>query len=100
MRTYDPIANPIVVRKDEAEEKRVELHAHTMMSQMDGVINEEELVDQAIKWGHRGVAITDHDGCQGFPHVFDKVTKYNKSKKKEFDKKIKENCRTKRIRWQ
>ena len=94
MRTYEPIDNPIVSRKDEAEEKRVELHAHTMMSQMDGVINEEVLVDQAIKWGHRGIGITDHDGCQAFPHVFDKVTKYNKSKKKEFDEKIKENENT------
>ncbi len=94
MRTYEAIDNPIVKRIDEADEKRVELHAHTMMSQMDGVINEEDLVDQAIKWGHRGVAITDHDCCQAFPHVFDKVTKYNKSKKKEFDEKIKANEET------
>ena len=94
MRTYEGIDSPIVVRKDDYPEKRVEMHAHTMMSQMDGVIDEEKLVDTAIRFGHKGIAITDHDGCQAFPHVFDKVTKYNKSKKKEFDEKIKENENT------
>ena len=89
--TYEPIDNPTIKRKDEAKEKRVELHAHTMMSQMDGVIDEEKLVDQAIAFGHSGIAITDHDGCQAFPGVFGKVTKYNKSKKKAIDEDIAEN---------
>lgn len=53
-----------------------------MMSQMDGVCDEVALVNQAIAWGHAGVAITDHDCCQAFSHVFDTVTKHNKSKKK------------------
>lgn len=66
------------VRTDTSEEKRVELHAHTMMSQMDGVIDEIKLIHTAIKWGHRAIAITDHDGCQAFPHVFNEVTSYNK----------------------
>ncbi len=91
LRSYEQIDSPVIERKDEEKEKRVELHAHTMMSQMDGVIDEVALVNQAIKWGHAGVAITDHDGVQAFPHVFDVVTKYNKDKKKEIDKKIKEN---------
>ena len=64
--------------KDLAEEKRVELHCHTVMSQMDGVANEEALVKQAMKWGHKAIAITDHNGVQGFPHVFNLVTGYNK----------------------
>lgn len=70
-------------RTDEAEEKRIELHAHTKMSQMDGVANEEDLLNQAIKWGHKAIAITDHNGCQSFPHVFNAVTRYNKGKKEE-----------------
>ena len=66
------------IKTDNSEEKRVELHAHTMMSQMDGVIDEIKLIKQAIKWGHSGIAITDHDGCQAFPHVYSEVTSHNK----------------------
>ena len=71
---------------DDAPVKRVELHAHTMMSQMDSVVGLDlgkhtcDLVDFAIKLGHRGVAITDHNGCQAFPIAFENVTKYNKGK--------------------
>ena len=79
-----------VSREDTAKEKRIELHAHTMMSQMDGVIDEIKLIKQAIKWGHRAIAITDHDGCQAFPHVFNEVTKYNKSLEAPYKDKIKE----------
>ena len=64
--------------KDTAEVKRVELHAHSKMSQMDGVADEVELVKQAMKFGMKAVAITDHNGVQGFPHVFGFVTEYNK----------------------
>ena len=90
LRTYEPIDSLDVKRVDNASEKRVELHAHTMMSQMDGVIDESVLVKRAMDFGHAGIAITDHDGCQAFPHVFDAVTKYNKTKKKEFDSKVKD----------
>ena len=78
------------VRTDKSREKRVELHAHTMMSQMDGVIDEIKLIKTAIKWGHRAIAITDHDGCQAFPHVFNEVTGYNKKILAPFKDKIKE----------
>lgn len=66
------------ITKDIAEEKRVELHCHTKMSQMDGVIDETDVVKQAMKFGMKAVAITDHNGVQGFPHVFSMVTDYNK----------------------
>ena len=73
---------------DKAEVKRVELHCHTKMSQMDGVVDEEALLKQAIKWGHKAIAINDHNGVQAFPHVFNFVTSYNK-KLKEGEKPFK-----------
>ena len=68
-------------RKDTSEEKRVELHCHTKMSQMDGVADEVDVVKTAMKFGMKSVAITDHNGVQGFPHVFSFVTDHNKNLK-------------------
>ena len=65
-------------RKDNAVNKRVELHCHTKMSQMDGVIDETDAVKMAMKFGMKAIAITDHNGVQGFPHVFSMVTDHNK----------------------
>ena len=65
---------------DDALEKRVELHAHTMMSQMDGVVDAKSLVKQAYKWGHKAIAITDHNGIQSFPDVYHTVCDLNKGK--------------------
>jgi len=56
-------------RKDTAEKKRVELHIHTVMSQMDSTINAAALVSRAKKWGHTAVAVTDHGNVQSFPDM-------------------------------
>lgn len=66
-------------RIDDAPNKRVELHAHTMMSQMDGVVDGIALAKQARKWGHKAIAITDHNGCQAFPGVYHFVRDLNKN---------------------
>ncbi len=79
---FDPYAKELVIlvsdimpsssliqRKDEAEEKRIELHLHTKMSAMDATVDAAEAVKQAAKWGHPAIAITDHGVVHSFPEV-------------------------------
>ena len=80
------IADFTTSRKDLSVRKRVELHCHTKMSDMDGVSEAKDIVKRAYQWGHPAIAITDHGVVQAFPdanHVWEDLWKAEKAKRKE-----------------
>lgn len=73
-------------RMDHSVRKRVELHCHTKMSDMDGVSEAKDIVKRAYQWGHPAIAITDHGVVQSFPdanHLIDDLWKAEKGKRKD-----------------
>ncbi len=72
-------------RMDNSGKKRVELHCHTKMSDMDGVSEASDLIKRAYQWGHPAIAITDHGVVQSFPdanHVWEGLWKEEKARRK------------------
>ena len=67
-----------VSRKDVSPKKRVELHCHTKMSDMDGVSDVLDIVKRAHDWGHKAIAITDHGVVQAFPEANHYIEKLDK----------------------
>lgn len=91
---YDRYASEIVINArsigtaqkvqvvDKAPKKRVELHLHTNMSQMDGLSSAKDLVTRAAQWGHPAVAITDHGVAQAYPEAMNAAERVNKDEEK------------------
>lgn len=76
----EPLEN-LPARTDNAQVKRVELHVHTTMSQMDAVISPATLVKTAADWGWSSVAVTDHGVIQAFPEIAETAQKLSKQGK-------------------
>ncbi len=66
-------------RKDTAADKRTELHLHTNMSQMDALPDVEDVIETALRFGHKAVAITDHGVLQSFPKAQSVLEKKRKA---------------------
>ena len=65
------------IRRDTCEKRRIELHAHTKMSQMDGLAEISDLIERAAYWGHSAIGVTDHGNVHVFPEAFSLGKKHN-----------------------
>lgn len=70
LRPYSIASIKKAEKTDDEPEKRIELHMHTSLSEMDAISSPTALVKQAIKWGHEAVAITDHGVVQALPEAY------------------------------
>jgi len=68
--SVNKIEGKITKKVDMAENKMVELHTHSKMSEMVGVTEAADLVKRAIEYGHKAIAITDYGVCHSFPFAY------------------------------
>ncbi len=80
LRNIESIKTKDVKITDDEEHKRIEFHAHSKMSQMDGVVDAVSLVKFASSLGHKAVAITDHNNLQSYPNIFNSLWDINNGK--------------------
>ena len=79
---YSVMAGTMEKRKDKsANGKRVELHLHTIMSNMDALTGTKAAIKQAAAWGHKAIAITDHGVVQSFTDALHTVEDWKGSPK-------------------
>ena len=71
-----------IKKEDIAEEKMVELHAHTKMSEMVGVTDVEDIIKRAKEYGHKAIAITDYAVVHSYPVAFKTAKKLSTDEEK------------------
>ncbi len=82
LKPFSMAAGTLSKRVDSAQNgKRVELHMHTVMSNMDALTNTADAIRQAAAWGHRAIAITDHGCCQSFTDALHTIEDWKRAPK-------------------